>query len=71
MANRWRTFLILGVALLALVLVVINVRPYNDKELPEAGWVLMMTSLVTSVGLIVVGLTMGIAQRSSRHTKTG
>lgn len=70
-ANRWRTFLILGVALLTLVLVVINVPLYNDKELPEAGWVLMMTSLVTSVGLIVVGLTMGIAQRSSRHTKTG
>ncbi len=70
-ANRWRTVLILGVALLAVVLVVINVPPYNEKELPEAGWVLMMTSLVTSVGLITVGLTMGIAQRSSRHTKAG
>jgi lysylphosphatidylglycerol synthetase-like protein (DUF2156 family) len=70
-ANRWRAVLILGVALLAAVLLVINVPPYNDRELPEAGWVLMMLSLVSSVGLIVVGLTMGIADRSNRHTKIG
>lgn len=70
-ANRWRTYLIVGVALLAAVLVVINVPPYNDKELPEAGWALMMLSLVTSIGLITVGLTMGIARRSTNHTTTG
>ncbi len=67
-ATRWRTMLIIGVALLAAVLVVINVPPYNNRELPEAGWVLMMLSLVTSVGLITVGLTMGIARRLNRHT---
>jgi hypothetical protein len=67
-ATRWRTILIIGVALLAAVLVTINVPPYNERELPEAGWVLMMLSLVTSVGLITVGLTMGIARRLNHHT---
>jgi hypothetical protein len=69
-ANRWRTYLIVGVAVLAAVIVVINVPPYNDKELPGAGWAIMMLSLVTSVGLITVGLTMGIARRSTRHATT-
>ena len=67
-ANRWRTILIIGVALLATVLVVINVPRYNNRELPEAGWLLMMLALVTSVGLITVGLTMGIARRLNHHT---
>ncbi len=66
-ANRWRTILIVGIGLLTAVIVVINVPPYNDRELPGAGWALMMTSLVMSVGLITVGLTMGIARRSARH----
>jgi hypothetical protein len=44
------------------------VPPYSNRELPEAGWVLMMLSLVTSVALITVGLTMGIARRMNRHT---
>jgi hypothetical protein len=70
-ATRWRTILTIGVALLATVIVVINVPPYNDRELPEAGWLLMMMSLVTSVVLITVGLTMGIARRLNRHTTAG
>ena len=69
-AGRWRTLLIVGVALLATVMVVINVPPYNNKELPEAGWLLMMLLLVGSVALITVGLTRGIACRSSRHATT-
>ena len=69
-ANRWRTLLAVGVTLLTAVIVVINVPPYNDKELPEAGWALMMLSMVTSVALITVGLTLGIAQRSVRNTTT-
>ena len=69
-ANRWRTVLIFGVTLLTAAIVVINVPPYNDKELPEAGWALLMMALVTSVGLITVGLTMGIASRSARHATT-
>jgi hypothetical protein len=69
--NRWRTILAVGVVLLTAVIALINLPPYNDKDLPEAGWLLMMLSLVTSVGLITVGLTMGIAQRSNRHTTTG
>jgi hypothetical protein len=69
--NRWRTLLIAGVILLALVMVVINVPPFSNRELPEAGWLLMMTSLVTSVGLITVGLTMGFAHRSARHHTVG
>jgi 4-amino-4-deoxy-L-arabinose transferase-like glycosyltransferase len=69
-ANRWRTILIAGVTLLAAVLVFINVPPYNNRELPEAGWILMMLSLVASVALITVGLTMGIARRSARHATT-
>ena len=68
--NRWRTLLVVGVALLTAVIVVINVPPYNDKDLPEAGWALMMLSLVTSVGLIVVGLTIGIARRGTHTTTT-
>jgi hypothetical protein len=67
-ATRWRTILIIGVALLATVILVINVPPYNNRELPEALWLLMMLSLVTSVGLITVGLTMGIARRLNHHT---
>jgi hypothetical protein len=66
--GHWRMILIVGVALLATVIVVINVPPYSNRELPEAGWVLMMLSLVTSVALITVGLTMGIARRMNRHT---
>lgn len=69
-ATRWRTLLIAGVALLAAVIVVINVPPYNDRELPDFGWALMMLSLVTSIGLMTVGLTMGIARRVTRHTAT-
>jgi hypothetical protein len=69
--SHWRTFLAVGVAVLTAVLVVINVPPYNDRELPGLGWVLMMTSLVTSVGLITVGITIGIAGRSTRHETTG
>ena len=70
LASRWRTLLVVGVALLTAVIVVINVPPYNDRDLPGAGWALMMLSLVTSVALITIGLTMGIARRSSRHTPT-
>lgn len=68
--NRWRTLLLSGVALLATVIVVINVPPYNDRDLPSAGWALLMLSLVTSIALITVGLTMGIARRSTRHATT-
>lgn len=67
-ANRWRTVLIAGIALFTAVIVAINVPPYNDRELPGPGWVLMMVSLITSVGLITVGLTMGIARRSRDTT---
>jgi hypothetical protein len=56
--------------LLALVIVVINVPPYNDDELPDAGWAVMMLSLVTSVALITIGLTMGIARRASHRSGT-
>ena len=69
-ANRWRTLLLVGAGLLAGVLVIINVPPYNHKDLPGAGWVVMMLSLVTSIALITVGLTIGIAQRSTRRTTT-
>ena len=68
--SRWRTLLVVGVALLAAVIVVINVPPYNDRELPGAGWALMMLSLVTSVVLIVAGLTIGIARRAAHHHTT-
>jgi hypothetical protein len=68
--SRWRTLLVVGVALLTAVILVINVPPYNDRDLPGAGWALMMLSLVTSVALITFGLTMGIARRSARHTPT-
>jgi hypothetical protein len=69
-ANRWRTILIIGVTLLTVVIVVINVPPYNNRELPEAGWILMIVSLVTSVALITVGITMGIARRMNQHHHT-
>lgn len=61
--SSWRTTLIVGVALLAAVIVVINVPPFNDRELPEAGWLIMMLALVTSIGLITIGLTTGLARR--------
>lgn len=69
-ANRWRPILAVGVALLAAVIVTINVPPYNNKDLPEPGWALMMVSLVAGVALITVGLTMAIARRPLRHTPT-
>lgn len=65
--HRWRTILSLGIGLVTAVIVVINVPPYNDRDLPSAGWALMMLSLVTGVALITVGLTMGVARRSTRH----
>jgi hypothetical protein len=68
--GRWRTLLTVGVGLLVTVIVVINVPPYNNKDLPAPGWALMMLSLVTSVALITVGLTIGIARRAARHTPT-
>ncbi len=69
--RHWRAFLLVGIALLTVVLIVINVPPYNERQLPEFGWVLMMMSLVISIGLITVGITMGIAGRSARHGTTG
>jgi hypothetical protein len=69
--SRWRTYLAAGIVLLTSAVVVINVPPYNDRQLPGIVWVLMMMSLVTSVGLITVGITMGIAGRSTRHGPTG
>lgn len=68
--GRWRILLLVGLALLAAVLVVVNVPPYADRELPEAGWAVMMLSLVTSIGLITVGLTMGVARRISHRPPT-
>jgi hypothetical protein len=68
--SRWRTFLLVGIALLIAVVVVINVPPYNNRELPGAGWALMMLSLVTSVALITIGVTIGIAQRSTHRAAT-
>ncbi len=70
-ANHWRTIMVVGGALVAAVIVLINLPPYNNKDLPEPGWVLMMVSLVTGVGMITVGLTIGVAQRSARHATTG
>lgn len=66
--RRWRQLLAGGVALLTTVIVAMNVPAVNDRELGGAGWVLMMLSLVTAVVLITVGLTLGIAHRSSRAT---
>lgn len=68
--SRWRTLLICGGALVAAAIVVINVPPYNNKELPEAGWALMMLSLLTGVALIVVGATLGLSCRANSHTPT-
>jgi hypothetical protein len=56
-AGRWRTYLTVGVALLAVTIMAINVPPYNEA--------LMMLSLVTGVALTTVGLTIGIARRST------
>ena len=68
---RWRSVLGLGIALLAATIVVINVPPYDERELPEAGWFLMMLSMVTGVALIIIGLTIGIARRSAHRAATG
>lgn len=68
--SRWRTLLIGGIALVAVVIVVINVPPYNDRELPEAGWALMMLSLLTGVALITVGATLGLSRRANSHATT-
>jgi hypothetical protein len=54
----------------AVVIVVINVPPYNDRELPEAGWALMMLSLLTGVALITVGATLGLSRRANSHATT-
>lgn len=69
-ANRWRPILAVGVALLVAAIVTINVPPYNNKDLPEPGWAVMMIALVTGVALITVGLTMAIARRPLRQTPT-
>ena len=66
-AEHWRAILIVGVVLFAAVLTVINIPPYNERDMPGAGWALMMLSLVTSIALITVGLTMGIARQTTRR----
>ncbi len=70
LVNRWRTLLFVGVALVTAAIVVVNVSPYNDRELPGVGWALLMLSLITGIGLITVGVTMGLSRRSARHTST-
>ena len=66
-AEHWRAMLIVGVALLAAVLTIVNVPPYNSRDMPGAGWALMMLSLVISIALITVGLTTGVARRTTRR----
>lgn len=68
--SRWRTLLLCGVALVAAVIVVINVPPYNDKELPGAGWALMMLSLIAGVALITVGASLGLSRRANSPAPT-
>ena len=51
-----------------MVLTIINVPPYNSRELPEGGWALMMLSMLTSIGLISIGLTKGFAQRAAQRS---
>lgn len=68
--GRWRTLLVCGVALVAAAIVTINVPPYNDKELPEAGWALLMLSLLTGVALITVGASLRLSRRANSHAPT-
>ena len=65
-AGRWRPILATGIVLLAGAIVVVNVPPYRDEDLPEFGWVLMMLSTVTGIALITIGLTLAVTQRIAR-----
>ena len=68
-SRRWHVVLAVGAVLLAGVIVFVNSPPYDDGEVPEAAWALMMLTTVTSVVLITIGLTLGITKRVTRRAR--
>jgi hypothetical protein len=67
-AKHWKKCLVTGVALLAGLIVALNVPPLNGDV--GAVWLLVIAGLVISVALIASGIAMGVAQWSTRHRAT-
>lgn len=57
--SRWRTVLLCGVGLLATLIVVTKMT----GELPDGWWYVAMATMLSSFGLIVTGVVLGIAGR--------
>ena len=65
--GHWRMVMTVGGSLLAAAIALVNVAQRTGHELPEAGWFLLMLTLVTSVGLLTVGLTVGLTAGMARR----
>ncbi len=61
-SSTWKKFLAIGVALLAVIIVLINLPGTKNQELSSAAWSLMMMSLLTSFTLIGAGVVLGASQ---------
>ncbi len=65
---KWKKFLAAGTALLAIIIVLLNVPPNNTQELSAWAWSLMAGSMLLSFTLIGAGVVLGVARLSSnRH----
>ena len=65
---KWKKFLAAGTALLAIIIVLLNVPPNNTQELSAWAWSLMAGSMLLSFTLIGAGVVLGVARLSTnRH----
>lgn len=64
-ARLWKRFLASGIALLATIIVIVNLPPMEDGDYADGVWYLMFFSFVLSIMLIAGGILLGVAQRST------
>ena len=64
---KWKKFLAAGTALLAIIIVLLNVPPNNTQELSAWAWSLMAGSMLLSFTLIGAGVVLGVARLSSNR----
>ena len=65
---KWKKFMAADIALLAIIIVLLNVPPNNTQELSTWAWSLMMGSMLLSFTLIGAGVVLGVARLSNnRH----
>lgn len=67
-SSTWKRLLIAGAALLAVMVVLMNLPGSENQELSELGWTVMMVSLLTSFTLIAAGVVLGAAHFLNRRS---